>query len=111
MRILIVEDDSIVARFYKLKLGNEGFSTEVVHSLHEAQTAIRQQQPDILLLDRVLPDGDGGDFCKRIKDDPTTAPIFVILLSGLKTGETDQISGLDIGVQTIVLSTIVFHLL
>jgi len=97
MRLLIVEDDSVVAQMYGQCLERDGFCTRIASSLQGAREAISQWQPDIMLLDRMLPDGDGGPFCRSIKNDPCTESIYVILISGVKTSETEQVYGLDIG--------------
>ncbi len=111
MHVLIVEDNSSIARFYRHLLEKEGFSTASVVSLQEAAQSIQLSRPDILLLDRILPDGDGSDFCQQLKADPATTSIFVILISGLQTTETDQVSSLDGGADDYLLKPISADLL
>jgi len=95
MQILIVDDDARMAHFYSHILARDGFSVRVAISLQEARSALNDSIPDILVLDRELSDGDGSEFCREIKASPTTASIFVILISGLKMTESDQIGSLD----------------
>lgn len=97
MQILIVDDDARMAHFYSHILARDGFSVRVAISLQEARSALNDSIPDILVLDRMLPDGDGNDLCRELKATPATASIFIILISGLKTTESEQIIGLDVG--------------
>jgi len=106
MHILIVDNDSRTAWTYAHILESEGFSTSVALTLDEAQASLQIACPDILLLDRDLPDGDGSDLCQQIKTDPNSSPIYIILISGLMATEFDQISSLEIGADDYLIKPI-----
>lgn len=111
MRILIVEDNSRVARFFGHLLNKEGFTTAIALSIQAAKEAMAGNRPDILILDRVLPDGDGSDLCREIKADPTLTAIYIILISGVKASEDEQISGLDSGADDYLIKPVSAELL
>ena len=67
---------------------------------------LAEHRPDIVLLDRVLPDLDGAEICKRIKSQPDLASIYVIMLSALKTTEDDRVSGLEAGADDYIVKPI-----
>lgn len=96
-RILVVDDDQSILMSTIRVLQNAGYWTKGVETAQEALDAARKFRPDIVLLDRVLPDGDGLDICKQIKTSPTLQDISVILMSGLRTAGDDQAEGLDSG--------------
>lgn len=96
-RILVVEDDKNILMSTMRVLQNVGYWTKGVETAEETLQAVRQFRPDLVLLDRVLPDGDGLDICRQIKTSPSLEGISVILISGLRTAGEDQTEGLDSG--------------
>ncbi|MDX1950920.1 MAG: response regulator [Verrucomicrobiota bacterium] len=80
-RILIVEDDPVVARIYENRLRNEGFGIEVVHDGEHALLQIKKERPDLLLLDLMLPKMNGVEVLKELRKNPSTEKLPVIVLS------------------------------
>ena len=100
-RILIVEDDPLQATLVCDLVQERGHTTVHRRTLREASRVIRAEAPDLVLLDRILPDGDGLALCQEMKADPGLRDIAVILLTardrieervqGLETGADDYI--------------------
>jgi PAS domain S-box-containing protein len=95
--ILVIEDTDTLLRLYSQLLSQAGYPVLAARSGTEGLEVVRRAKPDIVLLDRVLPDIDGNDVCIAIKRDHLTASTYVIMLSALKTSEDDRVSGLEAG--------------
>ncbi|HSX72211.1 MAG TPA: response regulator transcription factor [Pseudomonas sp.] len=94
MRILLVEDDLQMAQALQGALARHGLVVDLVHSMAAAETALRLNVHDLLVLDRGLPDGDGVDFIASARRLMPTLPI--VLLTAL--GEVaDRVDGLNEG--------------
>ncbi len=96
-RILVVDDDPTLGHAIALVLAGAGYETLEATSGYECLRRAREDHPDIILLDVVLPDVDGFEVCRRIKADPETAGCTVVLLSGVRTDSDSQAGGLEIG--------------
>jgi phosphoserine phosphatase RsbU/P len=100
--ILIVDDTPTNVELVESILATEGFATLVAGDGAEAFAVGRSQQPDLILLDVMMPGETGYETCARLKSDPATSDIPIIFLSalddvqskvmGLKTGGVDYIS-------------------
>ncbi len=95
-KILIVEDMESVVTLLRSLLEREGFQVTVAQDGLEALEAVRRDKPDLVLLDLILPGLDGLEVCRRIRHDPLTAHLPIIILSG-KDEETDKVIGLELG--------------
>lgn len=94
--ILIVEDDKFLRELISRKLLGEGFKIDEAIDGEEGLKKLQESKPDLILLDLILPGLDGFDVLQRIKDDPSTASIPVLILSNL--GQKDEIErGLKLG--------------
>lgn len=92
--ILIVEDEADLANLLKVSLQKEGYMLiHTANSIDKAWSSFQQVKPDIVLLDVMLPDGEGYDLCRRIRE---VSHIPVLFLSA-KNEEIDKILGLAIG--------------
>ncbi len=97
IKILIVDDDPDVL-FATTRLVKKAGYTVMEASTGEAAIKIaREQKPDIILLDVVLPDIMGTELCRQIKADPMIDGGYVILTSGMRTASDQQADGLDAG--------------
>jgi PAS domain S-box-containing protein len=97
VRILIVEDTPSLLKLYTHVLRQAGYQVDEAASGVLARASIQMHPPDIVLLDRVLPDADGSEIVAWIKERPQFANIFVIMLSAFKTTEDDRVSGFEAG--------------
>jgi len=94
MKILIVEDDHKLADFLTRGLTSEGYSTDRASSIKDALSYVRQYQPDLIILDRLLDDGDGLQVCRDIRH--LKIPSKILMLSALSDVE-DRVLGLRTG--------------
>jgi DNA-binding response OmpR family regulator len=92
-RILLVEDSPVQAAMVCELLEQHGYTPNWKATLTEAREEIRATPPDLILLDRMLPDGDGNQMCRDLKADPATQAIPVILLTAQNRVE-DRVAGL-----------------
>lgn len=95
-RILLIEDDADLFSLLKYNLEKEGFAMEGAQTGRGALELCRRVRPDLVLLDIMLPDSDGLDICKSIRNDPELAAVPIIFLTA-RASETDRIVGLEIG--------------
>lgn len=96
MLILIVEDEAEIARLIRLYLEKEGFACEVCE---DGETALRYQQtlqPDLIILDVMLPKLDGLEVCARIRQGPGAKDPYILMLTA-RGEEIDRIIGLSTG--------------
>jgi two-component system phosphate regulon response regulator PhoB len=101
--ILIVEDEPDLVDTVAYALEQTGFKTRAALSGSEAIEQLRQRPlPDLVLLDLMLPDASGIDICKRMRGDPETRDIPVLMLTA-KTEEADRIAGLEVGADDYVV--------
>lgn len=98
-RILLVEDEASIAEPFVKLLRREGFDAFSAATAAEGLRLHRDLQPDLVLLDLALPDGDGRDVCRTIRSE---ADIPVIMVTARGT-ETDRIVGLEIGADDYVV--------
>ncbi len=95
-KILIVEDEPDIVRMLEYNLKKEGFRTVCASGGEESLRRVEREHPDIILLDLMLPEIDGLEVCRRLKQNPETSGIPVIMLTA-KGRETDKIVGLELG--------------
>ena len=98
-RILLVEDEGTIAEPLAESLGRDGFEAEVAATLADAREAIRREPPDLVLLDVMLPDGDGRDLAREIRQG-SDVPIVMLTARG---EEIDRVLGLELGADDYVV--------
>src|SRR6187431_2464057 len=96
MNAVLAEDDPDIQLVARLALKRAGFIVKVVGNGQEALDAVRQQTPDVVLLDWMMPELDGPETCRQLKADPATAAIPVIFLTA-KSQEAEIQRGLSLG--------------
>ena len=100
-KILIVEDERDILQLVKLYLEKEGFRVLTAMTGVEALKTVREEKPDLLLLDLMLPEMDGLEVCKRVRAMPDSAMLPIIMLTA-KAEESDTIVGLELGADDYV---------
>ena len=83
-RILLVDDDHEQVDTLAYALRKQGYDVFTAHSIQSAQAAIRAHEPQLVIMDIRLPDGDGLTLCGSVMDNPDTCDIPVIILSGME---------------------------
>lgn len=92
-KILIVEDDSKIARFVELELRHEGYETETATDGRTGLAKALEPQTDLVLLDIMLPELSGMEVCRRIRQE-SSVPVIMLTAKG---DVTDKVAGLDMG--------------
>ncbi len=94
--ILIIEDERDIVELLSYNLEQEGYTIFFSTSGEEALTMVQQKNPDLILLDLMLPGVDGLDVCRHLKRNETTRNIPIIMLTA-KSEDSDVITGLEMG--------------
>ncbi len=95
-KILIVEDEESLLKLESILLTSKGYDVRGVSNGREALDAIAEEKPDLVLLDIMLPEIDGFEVCQRIKENPATKEIPVVMLTAKKSRE-DMARGEKVG--------------
>ena len=102
--IMIVEDDSFVMDIYQTKLAQEGFEVVAAANGAEAMKKLENAKPDLMLLDIIMPYMDGLEVLKKIKENPETKNIPVILLTNLSQKEEVE-KGIGLGANDYLIKS------
>ena len=100
-RVVVVEDDLDILELITYNLEREGYEVTGATTGEDGVEAARSTKPDLVLLDLMLPGIDGLEVCRRLKADPDTAHIPVVMVSA-KGEETDIVTGLELGADDYV---------
>ncbi len=95
-RVLVVEDEPDIAALIAYQLTREGFRVETAGNGPEALDAVGREIPDLVVLDRMLPGLSGDEVLGRLKKEPATANVPVLVLTA-KREQEDRIEGLELG--------------
>lgn len=100
-KILIVEDEKDIVKMLDYNLKKEGYRTIAAADGEDALDSAKRQNPDLIILDLMLPGMDGLEVCKHLKKEPKTAHIPIIMLTA-KAQEADKVIGLELGADDYV---------
>ncbi len=95
-RILVVDDETYIVELVKFNLEKEGFQVEVAYDGQEAIQMIEQTNPDLVILDIMLPVMDGLEVCRQLRQDPQYRYLPIIMLTA-RCEEIDTVLGLEMG--------------
>jgi two-component system response regulator RegX3 len=98
-RILVVEDEPGIAEPLVAHLGREGFEATAVNTVADARARFEREPPALMVLDVMLPDGDGRDLCRELR---STSDIPIVLLTA-RGADADRIVGLELGADDYVV--------
>ena len=101
MRILIIEDEPDIRKTIEYNFVKEGFKVSVAGSLAEGKKVFLAETVNLIILDLMLPDGSGLDFCREIKSNPSSSSTPIIILTA-KTDEVDRVVGFELGADDYV---------
>jgi phosphate regulon transcriptional regulator PhoB len=99
--VLVVEDESDIRDLIRFHLEAEGFAVHEAATGEEALAQMGHPGPDLVILDLMLPGTDGMTVCRRLRADPMTAGVPVIMLTA-KAAEVDRVLGLEMGADDYV---------
>ena len=100
-KILIVEDDRDIVEMVEYNLRKEGYTTVSALNGEDGVKLAGSEQPDLIILDIMLPVLDGFEVCRALKNEDKTSQIPIIILSA-KSQETDKVVGLELGADDYV---------
>ena len=100
-KILVVDDEPDAVELIEFNLKGAGYEIARANDGEEALTKARMTQPDLIILDLMLPEVDGMEVCKILRRDPKTAGIPIIMLTA-KAAEIDRVLGLELGADDYV---------
>src|SRR3954468_24230092 len=95
-RILIVDDEKDIVQVLDFALKQAGFDTVTAGDAAQALTRVRETQPDLVVLDLMLPDMSGTEVCRQLKSAARTASLPVIMLTA-RSEEVDRVVGFELG--------------
>lgn len=100
-KVLVVDDDPFVRSVMSMALSSEGFNVVEAATGQEAIDVLREDKPHVVLLDPGLPDMDGFEISRLIRDEKTMAGVHVIVVSG-STGIMNKLSGFLSGARAFI---------
>jgi len=100
--ILVVEDEPAIQELVSFSCSSSGYKVRRADSVQTAQEAIRQELPDLVILDWMLPDRPGIELLRDMRGDERTRGVPIILLTA-KGAESDRVAGLDAGADDYVV--------
>ena len=101
-KILIVDDEEDIVELVRYNLTREGFDTLSAVSGETALKLVRNEAPDLIVLDLMLPGVDGLEVTRRLKGDPNLRNIPIVMLTA-KGEEADVVSGLELGADDYIV--------
>ncbi|WP_019959926.1 phosphate regulon transcriptional regulator PhoB [Woodsholea maritima] len=102
--ILVIEDEDAFAELLRYNLEREGFMVSVAQDGEEAILLVEEEQPDLILLDWMLPKVSGIELCRRLRGRNETRNLPIIMLTA-RGEESDRIRGLETGADDYVIKT------
>jgi twitching motility two-component system response regulator PilG len=95
-RILVVEDEESLLKLESILLSSKGYNVTGVMDGKSALEEVMANRPDLVILDIMLPEIDGFEVCRRIKENPATCTIPVVMLTAKKNSQ-DVARGTEVG--------------
>lgn len=95
-KILVIEDDPATSRLVDYSLKHEGYQVITASNGLEGVRKARNESPDLVILDVMLPGMDGFEICHRLRSEPTTAKLPILMFSA-KAQEIDRDTGIKVG--------------
>lgn len=96
-KILLVDDDPLLVRMYQKKLENDGYTVATASDGEEGLVKVSEFLPDLILLDVMMPKLNGFLVLTKLKENPETAKIPVIMLTNVGSSDEDAEQGLELG--------------
>ena len=103
-KILVVEDDPDISDLLRIYFESEGYSVALAGRGEDALDMCGYELPTVIVLDIMLPDMDGYEVCRRLRADPKTAELPVLMFSAKGTG-ADRNTGLQVGANDFIVKS------
>lgn len=103
-KILLVEDEEILSQMYKDKLEEAGFRISLARNIAKAKESTKEEKPDLVILDILLPGENGLSFLKWLRENPNFQKVPVIVFSNFDDPETKK-EAEGLGILSYVLKT------
>ncbi|HLY38960.1 MAG TPA: response regulator transcription factor [Candidatus Binatia bacterium] len=100
--VLVVDDEKDIRELVGFHLADDGYAVREAESGEEALASVAAERPALVILDVMLPGADGLEVCRRLRADPATATVPVIMLTARAT-EIDRVLGLEIGADDYIV--------
>src|SRR5436309_11978077 len=100
-KVLIIEDDRPLAEVVAYNMKQAGYEVLLAHDGQDGLTQAQMKSPDIVVLDLMLPVIDGQDVCRRLRSDPATRDMLILMLTA-KAEESDELVGFSLGADDYV---------
>jgi two-component system, OmpR family, alkaline phosphatase synthesis response regulator PhoP len=100
-KILVVDDEEDILELVRYNLAREGYNVLCASSGEDGLKAAKSEKPDLIVLDLMLPGIDGLDVTRRLKGDPVTRKIPIVMLTA-KGEESDIVAGLELGAEDYI---------
>lgn len=97
-KILIVDDEPDIVKVIQHRLETEMYKTAVAYDGQQALEKVKSEKPNLIILDIIMPKTDGFAVCQKIKKDPETAKIPIVILTA-KTALSDKEQGFSYGAE------------
>lgn len=98
-KILVVDDEEALVRLISYNLNKEGFTTIPAYDGEEALRLVREEQPDLIILDLMLPGKDGLEVCRNLRSANIKTPVIMLTA---RDEEVDKVVGLELGADDYV---------
>ncbi|THF58760.1 response regulator transcription factor [Ollibium composti] len=99
--VLIADDDASISRALRFLMQREGHNVRTAADGEQALAAIEGERPDVILLDLMMPKGNGYEICRKLRADRRYDGIRIVMLTA-KGGEADQRVGMDLGADAYI---------
>jgi len=100
-RVLIVDDDPDIVRLVRYNLSHSGYEVQSAGTGREALELVQKQPPDLVVLDVMLPDVDGLEVCRTLRQQPSSRRIPILMLTA-RGEEIDRVVGFELGADDYV---------
>ncbi len=108
LKVLVIDDEVSIVEFIRLGLKYEGFQVESASNGPEGLAAAQRLSPDMVILDLMLPEMDGLEVCRRLRTNPTTQDISILMLTA-KDEVSDRVAGLKMGADDYLVKPFSFE--
>ena len=102
-RIVCIEDSPTMRKLLQKTLAGEGYECLVAGTLAQGLKVCNEDKPDLIVLDVNLPDGNGIDLCRQIKENQRLAHIPIVILTGEAFSVENRVEGIEAGTDVYVI--------